>query len=257
MFDSYAVTFPRQHRICHIPVPAGHRAHLSEKDLQLLPNQSFCSPPSTMHTMRPGILLFWKLQRAPRTPVSCSSQPGLPGFAGFGGMQAQCRHHQCPAYVLGGHRLAAPTNMHSAARHVLYMQRSHHARGFACLHAGQPANVTQTCEGAIIAAACAGPNMWTHADFMVLQDHSGDFPAEDCQSWLMALRSLEESLQKAEWPGRTPSAAELLTWVGRILANNFGQACFPYNISAMCPGGCTVDHSRAHALQALPEERIH
>lgn len=58
---------------------------------------------------------------------------------------------------------------------------------------------------------------------MMLQDHSHDgFSAEDRQSWLAALRFLEASLHKAGWPGRVPCAETLLTWVGRIVSNNFG-----------------------------------
>lgn len=123
VLDSYAITAARQHRVCHTRVPAGRSLHLSEKDLQWLPECSPCPPSTTMHTMRSGILLLKGVQRAPCTRGRCSSQPGLLGVARFGRMQVQYRHHRCPTHVSGGCCHAAPGNRNQAARQVLCMQR--------------------------------------------------------------------------------------------------------------------------------------
>lgn len=61
-----------------------------------------------------------------------------------------------------------------------------------------------------------------HVDFMQLQDHSDDFTPEDRRDWLKALRFLQGALGRAAFPGRQPPPAELLGYVGRIAANNFG-----------------------------------
>lgn len=64
-----------------------------------------------------------------------------------------------------------------------------------------------------------------HADFLLLQDHSGDFNKEDRRDWMKALAFLEGALRKAAWPGECPRPQDLLHIVGRIAANNFG--CVP------------------------------
>lgn len=67
-----------------------------------------------------------------------------------------------------------------------------------------------------------------HEDFLLLQDHSADFSAQDRRDWLKALAFLEGALHKAAWPGACPKPQELLHIVGRIAANNFGWGTGPY-----------------------------
>lgn len=71
---------------------------------------------------------------------------------------------------------------------------------------------------------------------MQLQDHSEDFTPEDRRDWLKALRFLQGALVKAAWPGRQLPPQELLGYVGRIAANNFGCANLDHKYPALILG---------------------
>ena len=61
-----------------------------------------------------------------------------------------------------------------------------------------------------------------HSDFLQLQNHSEDFNQEDMRDWLKASRFLRATLTKARWQGPLPSDEEVMSYIGRILSNNFG-----------------------------------
>ena len=61
-----------------------------------------------------------------------------------------------------------------------------------------------------------------HSDFLQLQDHSEDFSQEDKRDWLKASKFLRAALTKASWQDPLPSDEEVMSYIGRILSNNFG-----------------------------------
>ena len=75
------------------------------------------------------------------------------------------------------------------------------------------------CAGASVTAAQERPE---HRDFLQLQDQFASFSAEDRKDWLKACRFLRAALSKACWPGLAPSDEDLMSYIGRIVSNNFG-----------------------------------
>ena len=61
-----------------------------------------------------------------------------------------------------------------------------------------------------------------HNAFLQLQDHSADFSPEDTRDWLKACRFLRAALTKASWQGPMPSDQDVMSYIGRIVSNNFG-----------------------------------
>ncbi len=61
-----------------------------------------------------------------------------------------------------------------------------------------------------------------HSDFLHLQDHSADFSSEDKRDWLKACRFLRAALAKASWQGTVPNDQDIMSYIGRIVSNNFG-----------------------------------
>ena len=61
-----------------------------------------------------------------------------------------------------------------------------------------------------------------HKDFLRLQDQSASFSPEDRKDWLKACRFLRGALSKAGWQGIAPTDEEIMSYIGRIVSNNFG-----------------------------------
>ena len=78
---------------------------------------------------------------------------------------------------------------------------------------------TSTCAGAQVISVQERPQ---HRDFLQLQDQSANFSPEDRKDWLKACRFLRAALSKALWPGMAPTDEELMSYIGRIVSNNFG-----------------------------------
>ena len=75
------------------------------------------------------------------------------------------------------------------------------------------------CAGASVTSPQERPE---HRDFLQLQDQSASFSPEDRKDWLKACRFLRAALSKALWPGITPTDEEIMSYIGRIVSNNFG-----------------------------------
>ena len=61
-----------------------------------------------------------------------------------------------------------------------------------------------------------------HGDFLQLQDQSANFGPQDRKDWLKACRFLRAVLSKAGWQGMAPTDEEIMSYIGRIVSNNFG-----------------------------------
>ena len=61
-----------------------------------------------------------------------------------------------------------------------------------------------------------------HRDFLQLQDQSASFSPEDRKDWLKACRFLRAALSKAHWQGMAPNDEDIMSYIGRIVSNNFG-----------------------------------
>ena len=75
------------------------------------------------------------------------------------------------------------------------------------------------CAGTQITSAQERPE---HRHFLQLQDESASFSAEDRKDWLKACRFLRAALSRACWPGMAPTDEEIMSYIGRIVSNNFG-----------------------------------
>ena len=75
------------------------------------------------------------------------------------------------------------------------------------------------CAGTQVTSAQEQPE---HRDFLQLQDQSANFTPEDRKDWLKACRFLRAALSKACWLAMAPTDEEIMSYIGRIMSNNFG-----------------------------------